>query len=116
MARYDTDGSSALAPNDPYNNMEGADIRPSFQVYNGGNTSAPSKGNRDNFKVLDGGKSNNARDVLRNSENSALAKNEVTPWKNNVSGNRKNNNPKNQKRERWIPKTKKGNRRHSRHH
>lgn len=108
MARYDTDGSSALAPNDPYNNMEGADIRPSFQVYNGGNTSAPSKGNRDNFKVLDGGKSNNARDVLRNSENSALAKNEVTPWKNNVSGNRKNNNPKNQKGKGGFLKQKKG--------
>lgn len=108
MARYDTDGSSALAPNDPYNNMEGADIRPSFQVYNGGNTSAPSKGNRDNFKVLDGGKSNNARDVLRNSENSALAKNEATPWKNNVSGSRNRNNDKNSKGKGKLSGKKKG--------
>lgn len=99
MARYNTDGSSALAPNDPYNNMGRAETRPNFQVYQGGNTGPAQKGNRDNFKVVDGGKSNSSKDLLRSSENSALSKNEPTfnsPWKNSVSG-QKNSNNKNAK-------------------
>lgn len=73
MARYDTNGSSALAPNDPYNDMEGAEIRPDFGVINGGKTSkSQNTSNRSNFKVLDGGKSNASKELLRNSENSAL--------------------------------------------
>lgn len=81
MARYDTNGSSALAPNDPYNEMEGADIRPDFQVLDGGKST---KGDSSNH-----GKSNASKDLLRNSENSALSKNEPTfgsQWKNNVNG------------------------------
>ncbi len=99
MARYNTDGSSALAPNDPYNNMDRAETRPNFQVRQGGNTGPAQKGNRDNFKVVDGGKSSSSKDLLRNSENSALSKNEPTfnsPWKNSVSG-QKNSNNKNAK-------------------
>lgn len=42
-------------------------------------------------------KSSDAKDLLRNSENTALTKNEATPWKNNVGGNRKKSNPKSQK-------------------
>ncbi len=77
MARYNTDGSSALAPDDPYNDMEGAEIRPNFRVIDGGksNNSKPnSTSNRNNLKVIDGGKSpNQSRDLLRNSEESALS-------------------------------------------
>lgn len=90
MAKYDTDGSSALAPHDPYNEMEGADIRPDFQTPAGGRSakSTPSA-NRNNFRVLNGGKSNDSKNLLRNSENSAIAKKEPafeSSWKNNVSG------------------------------
>lgn len=79
MARYNTDGSSALAPDDPYNNMEGAEIRPNFQVIDGGksNNSKPSSNsssNRNNLRVIDGGKfPNQSRDLLRSSEESALS-------------------------------------------
>lgn len=37
MARHDTNGSSVLAPNDPYNDMEGANIRPDFGITNSSN-------------------------------------------------------------------------------
>lgn len=101
MARYDTNGSSALAPNDPYNDMEGAEIRPDFGVINGGKTSkSQNTSNRSNFKVLDGGKSNASKELLRNSENSAL-KGEPTfnsGWRNNVSGLGKPQNDKNSKK------------------
>lgn len=101
MARYNTDGSSALAPNDPYNDMEGAEIRPDFGVINGGKTSkSQNTSNRSNFKVLDGGKSNASKELLRNSENSAL-KGEPTfnsGWRNNVSGLGKPQNDKNSKK------------------
>lgn len=97
MARHDTDGSSALAPNDPYNDMDGADIRPNFQVIDGGKSNSRNTG-RDNSKIVDFNKAKQQRqngsaskDLLRNSENSALTGNEPTfgensPWKNNVSG------------------------------
>lgn len=101
MARYDTDGSSALAPNDPYNDMEGAEIRPDFGVINGSKTSkSQNTSNRSNFKVLDGGKSNASKELLRSSENSAL-KGEPTfnsGWRNNVNGLGKPQNNKTPKK------------------
>ena len=36
MVAYRTEGSSALAPNDPYNDMDRSDIRPNFKVIEGG--------------------------------------------------------------------------------
>jgi hypothetical protein len=36
MAEYKTSGSSALAPDDPYNEMERSDIRPNLRVIEGG--------------------------------------------------------------------------------
>ncbi|MDR3297822.1 MAG: hypothetical protein LBT19_00355 [Candidatus Nomurabacteria bacterium] len=57
MAEYDTDGSNALASNDPYRGMNRSDIRP-------------------NLKVIEGGKkpgSDNARDDLSSVENRAAA-------------------------------------------
>ncbi|MCL1839766.1 hypothetical protein FWF89_02070 [Candidatus Saccharibacteria bacterium] len=36
MAEYETDGSSALAPNDPYNEMDRSDIRPNLGIIEGG--------------------------------------------------------------------------------
>lgn len=99
MARYDTDGSSALAPNDPYNNME----RPNFKVINGG------KPDRSNFKVIDGGKSNQSKDqansqisrnnssndsqnLLKNSEAAALSPAEPSFYRG--TGNKDNQNSK----------------------
>lgn len=56
---YETDGSSALAPNDPYKGMSRSDIRPNLKVVEGGaKTSRP----------------NSARESLVNSEKTAAAK------------------------------------------
>lgn len=49
MARYETDGSSALAPNDPYNEMDRSDIRPSLKIIEGGKSKNSSGGARDNL-------------------------------------------------------------------
>lgn len=98
MVRYNTNGSSALAPNDPYNDMEGAEIRPNLQVLDGGRTTpSNNKSGRNNLKVINGGKSNNSKDLLRDSENSALSGNSPTfgsPWKNSVTGLRNRNQGK----------------------
>jgi hypothetical protein len=76
MARYSTDGSSALAPNDPYNNMERSDVpHRSFEVIEGGGggDGVP----RGKLRVLegDGGSSGDRRaaasDSLSDAERSA---------------------------------------------
>lgn len=80
MARHDTNGSSVLAPNDPYNDMEGANIRPDFGITNSSNKPP---------KSTDNSKTNQSKDLLRNSESSAISKKEPafeSSWKNNVSG------------------------------
>lgn len=118
MARYDTDGSSALAPNDPYNDMDGAEIRPSFRVIDGGKSNSR-PASHDNSKIVDFNKAKNrsnnsaSKDLLRNSENSALTKNEPTfgdnsPWKNSVSGRESKNNKKTGKGKGGFLKQKKG--------
>ncbi len=80
MARHDTNGNSVLAPNDPYNDMEGANIRPDFGITNSSNKPP---------KSTDSSKTNQSKDLLRNSESSAISKKEPafeSSWKNNVSG------------------------------
>lgn len=57
MAEYETDGSNALAPNDPYRGMNRSDTRPDLKVIEGGKKSG----------------SSGARDSLANSEKSAVA-------------------------------------------
>lgn len=119
MAKFDTDGSSALAPNDPYNDMDGADIRPTFHVIDGGKSKNRSA-NQSSSKIVDFNKAKQQRqndstskDLLRNSENSALSGNEPTfgnnsPWKNNVSGRSAQDNKKPQKGKGGFLKQKKG--------
>jgi len=102
MARYDTDGSSALAPNDPYNNMEDANYRPKFGAINGGksrqdtsSTASPATtpaNNRPNLRVIDGGKSSStAQNNLRDSENKALSNSEPSFYRSTGKSNAKNN-------------------------
>lgn len=94
MARYDTDGSNALSPNDPYNEMD----RPNFNVINGGksnNKSSKSAASKNQQKNSD------SQNLLRNSENSSLSnRNQVfgknndpdengSPWSNSVRGKAK---------------------------
>lgn len=90
MAKYNTNGSSALAPNDPYKNMD----RPNFRVVDGGKSD---NSTRPNLRVIDGGKSNpaqnSAKNLLRQSENSSIipfdknrGETADSPWKNSVQG------------------------------
>lgn len=72
MGRYNTSGSNALAPNDPYNDMDRADYRPKLQVIQGGKTddSKSSPSSKPQLHVV--GK-NDGKDTLRDSEDSALS-------------------------------------------
>ena len=80
MGRYDTDGSSALAPNDPYKGMDRADYRPNLQVIKGGksdNFDSDSSFNSQ-LRVVNGGKARNNEDAsktFRDAEQSALSGN-----------------------------------------
>lgn len=82
MGRYDTDGSSALAPNDPYNEMEGADYRPKFTVLEGGKSSKPSRPSSASPAKTnsEANSADDSRNLLRNAENNALSSNKVVPF------------------------------------
>lgn len=76
MGRYDTDGSSALAPNDPYNDMDRADYRPNLRVINGGksnNSASTSSASSSQLSTNTQNPSASAQSTLRDSEDSALS-------------------------------------------
>lgn len=83
MGRYDTDGSSALAPHDPYKNMDRSSHRPDFQVIEGGRSKSDSKSDnsisRPDLQVIEGGRSSaisSSQNILRNAENNAISNRE----------------------------------------
>lgn len=67
MARSDNHGSH-LAPNDPYNGMEGANYRPKFGSLHDNESNRPESTNSKG----ESSSPNDSKDILRNAENNAL--------------------------------------------